>query len=164
VIIVSDTSPIANLIIVGHVDLLSQLFRSIVIPDTVYRELLANGEDHLVTQTVMAVDWLDIRSVSDLSQVLTLERDYRLDSGEAHAIVLALELEAAQLLIDERLGRRAAKRRGLRMTGILGLLLAAKRQGLISAVRPVLDRLLSEANFRISNQLYVETLAIAEEE
>jgi len=164
VIIVSDTSPIANLIIVGHVDLLSQLFRSIVIPDMVYRELLANGEDHLVTQTVMAVDWLDIRSVSDLSQVLTLERDYRLDSGEAHAIVLALELEAAQLLIDERLGRRAAKRRGLRMTGILGLLLAAKRQGLISAVRPVLDRLLSEANFRISNQLYVETLAIAEEE
>jgi predicted nucleic acid-binding protein len=57
VIIVSDTSPIANLIVVGHVDLLSQLFGVIVIPDVVYLELLANGENHPVTHTVMTVDW-----------------------------------------------------------------------------------------------------------
>jgi len=96
--------------VVGYGDLLPQLFGAIVIPDVVYQELLANGEGHPVTRTIMAVDWLDVRSVNDLSQVLTLERDYRLDPGEAHAIVLALELKATQLLIDERLGRREAKR------------------------------------------------------
>jgi len=72
VIIVSDTSPIANLIVVGYVDLLPQLFGAIVIPDVVYQELLANGENHPVTQTVMMVDWLDVRSVSNQSQVIVL--------------------------------------------------------------------------------------------
>lgn len=162
-IIVSDTSPIANLIVVGYVDLLPQLFGTIVIPDVVNQELLANGENHPVTQTVMTVDWLDVRSVRDQSQVMVLEHDRRLDLGEANAIVLAIELQATQLLIDERLGRAEAKRQGLRITGILGVLLAAKRQGLIPVVRPILDRLISEANFRISNQLYDETIALAEE-
>lgn len=101
--------------------------------------------------------------MSDQSQVTILERERRLDPGEANAIVLAIELQATQLLIDERLGRTEAKRQGLRITGILGVLLAAKRQGLIPVVRPILERLIGEANFRISNQLYDETLALAEE-
>jgi hypothetical protein len=163
VIIVSDTSPIANLIVVDSVDLLPQLFGSIIIPDVVYQELLANGENHPVTQTVMIVDWLNVRAVHDRSQVMILERDRRLDPGEANAIVLALELKATQLLIDERVGRTEARRLGLRMTGILGVLLAAKRQSLVSAVRPILDRLVNEANFRISHRLYIETLTLAEE-
>jgi uncharacterized protein len=163
VIIVSDTSPIANLIVVESINLLPQLFGTIVIPAMVYQELLANGESHPVTQTVRRVDWLQVRAVSDLSQVAALERDRRLDPGEAHAIVLALELNATQLLIDERLGRIEAKRQGLKITGILGVLLASKRQGLIPAVSPILDKLVGKANFRISNQLYNETLALAGE-
>jgi len=134
-----------------------------VIPDVVHQELLANGENHPVTQTVMVVDWLDVRSVNNHSQVMKLERERKLDPGEANAIVLALELKATQLLIDERLGRMEAKRQGLRITGILGVLLAAKRQGLVVAVRPILDQLMGEANFRISDRLYNETLVLAEE-
>jgi uncharacterized protein len=163
VIVVSDTSPIANLIVVGHVELLPQLFGMIVIPDVVYQELLANGKNHPVTQTVMMADWLAVRSVSDPSQAMILERDRKLDPGEANAIVLALELQATQLLVDERLGRMEAKRQGLSITGILGVLLAAKRQGLILAIRPILDRLVNEANFRISRRLYDEVLVLAEE-
>jgi uncharacterized protein len=163
VIVVSDTSPISDLVVVGQVDLLPQLFGAVVIPEVVYQELLANGENHSVTQTVMTADWLDVRSVSDQSQVMILERERRLDPGEANAIVLAIELKVTQLLIDERLGRAEAKRQGLRITGILGVLLAAKRQGLIQVIRPILDRLIGEANFRISAQLYNEALALAEE-
>lgn len=92
-----------------------------------------------------------------------IEREHRLDLGEANAIVLALELKATQLLIDERLGRTEAKRQGLRITGILGVLLAAKRQGLISTICPILDQLIGEANFRISKRLYDEALALAGE-
>jgi uncharacterized protein len=110
VIVVSDTSPIANLIVVGYGDLLPRLFGQVVIPDVVYQELLANGEDHSVTRTVLTADWLEVRSSSNQAQVMVLERDRRLDAGEVQAIVLALELNATQLLIDERLGRAEAKR------------------------------------------------------
>ncbi|MDY6781027.1 MAG: DUF3368 domain-containing protein [Cyanobacteriota bacterium] len=163
-IVVSDTSPIANLVVVGYIDLLPQLFSSVIIPEIVYQELLANGTEHLVTRTVTAANWLEIRAANDRAQVTTLERDRHLDAGEANAIVLALELKATQLLIDERLGRSEAKRLGLRITGILGVLLAAKRQGLIENVRPILDRLIGEANFWMSNRLYDETLILAGEE
>jgi uncharacterized protein len=73
-------------------------------------------------------------------------------------------LKATQLLIDERLGRMEARRQGLRITGILGVLLAAKRQGLIPVVHPILDQLINDANFRISSQLYLETITLAGEE
>jgi predicted nucleic acid-binding protein len=76
---------------------------------------------------------------------------------------LALELQATQLLIDERLGQLEAKRQGLRITGILGVLLAAKRQALIAAVRPIVDALIQQANFRVSAQLYEEVLQLAGE-
>ena len=76
-------------------------------------------------------------------------------------IALALELKADALLIDERLGRRQASRLGLSITGLLGVLLAAKKKSLVSAVRPVVEALVSEANFRISDQLYLEVLTAA---
>jgi hypothetical protein len=112
VIVVSNTSPISNLIVVGHINLLHQLFKTVVIPEVVYQELLANGENHVVTQTVKKLNWLEVRAVNEQSQVVALERDRRLDVGEANAIVLAVESKATQLLIDERLGRTEAKRQG----------------------------------------------------
>lgn len=162
-IIVSDTSPIANLIVVGYIHLLPQLFGTVIIPDAVYQELLANGINHPATQIVQTVNWLEVRSVTDQQQVETLERDRNLDPGEANAIVLALELQATQLLIDERLGRLEAKRQGLRITGILGVLLAAKSQALIPKVHPMMDALIQRANFRISPRLYSEVLQLAGE-
>jgi len=164
VIIVSDTSPISNLILVNHIHLLPQLFGTLIVPEAVYQELLANGIHHPVTETLQVADWLEVRSVTDQQQVEALEQDYNLDSGEANAIALALELQATQLLIDERLGRLEAKRRGLRITGILGVLLAAKNKTLLSEVRPVMDALIQKANFRIKPQLYDEVLQLAGEQ
>ena len=146
-----------------HIDLLPQLFGTVIIPAAVYQELLANGKNHPVTQTLQSLEWLEIRSITDQLRVDALERDRNLDPGEAHAIVLALELQATQLLIDERLGRLEAKRQGLRVTGILGVLLAAKRQNLLSEVRPIMNALIQQANFRISPQLYREVLQLARE-
>lgn len=162
-IVVSDTSPISNLILVDHIHLLPQLFGTIIIPEAVYQELLANGSNHPITETIQAIDWLEVRSVSDQQQVEVLERDRNLDLGEANAIVLALELQATQLLIDERLGRLEAKRQGLRITGILGILLAARNKALLPEVRPVMDVLIQQANFRINPQLYNEVLRLAGE-
>jgi uncharacterized protein len=148
---------------VDQIHLLPQLFRPIIIPNAVYQELLANGSDHPVTQAIQTSDWLEVRFVIDQQQVEILERDRNLDPGEANAIVLAIELQANQLLIDERLGRLEAKRQGLRITGILGVLLAAKNQAILLEVRPVMNALIQQANFRVSPQLYNEVLKLAGE-
>jgi uncharacterized protein len=163
VIIVSDTSPISNLAVVGHIHLLPKLFGNIIIPSIVYQELLANGVNHPVTQITLSVTWLEIVSVSDRQQAIFLERLNNLDPGEANAIALALELKADQLLIDERLGRREAKLQGLKIIGVMGILLAAKHQAFIPFVRPVMDALIQQANFRVSSDLYAEVLKLADE-
>jgi len=82
----------------------------------------------------------------------------QIDPGEAEAIVLALELSADMLLIDERLGRRVAKDFQLPVTGSLGLLRDAKTQGFIPAVKPYLDKLINNGAFRVSQRLYAEVL------
>ena len=92
-----------------------------------------------------------------------LRNEYNLDIGEAEAIALALELKADELLIDERLGRREAVRLGLSITVVLGVLLIAKNRGLIAKVKPIMESLISQANFRISHQLYEEVLQTANE-
>ena len=85
-----------------------------------------------------------------------------LDQGESEALVLAKELGAVRILIDERLARRKARSVGLTVTGTLGVLLMAKEAGLIPAVRPLLDSL-SETPFRMSENLYRRVLRMAGE-
>ena len=65
----------------------------------------------------------------------------------------SIELGADDLLIDERLGRREALQLGLPVIGVLGILVAAKQRGLIPMVQPVMDALIDEAGFRVSDRL-----------
>jgi predicted nucleic acid-binding protein len=81
-----------------------------------------------------------------------------LDRGEAEAIALALELNADLLLIDERKGRVAASQLGIRVVGILGMLVEAKQRGFVSAIKPIVDDLIRQAGFWIRNDLYNRVL------
>ena len=163
-IVVSDTSPLSGLAIVGQLPLLYGLYGQIVIPAAVAEELERGGQDDSRIAQVLTLSWLEVRQSQNLLLISELRKTYQLDRGESEAISLALELKADALLIDERLGRRQASRLGLSITGLLGVLLAAKKKRLVSAVRPVVEALVSEANFRISDQLYLEVLATAGEQ
>ena len=86
-----------------------------------------------------------------------------LDPGEAEAIALALELSADLILLDERDGRSAAERAGLRVTGVLGVLLRAKNEGQIEMIRPEIEALRTQARFFLLARLQEKVLEIAGE-
>jgi predicted nucleic acid-binding protein len=105
-------------------------------------------------------DWISVQNVQDTTEVNILEAI--LDKGEAEAIALAQEIQASQLLIDERRGRAEAEKRGLKIVGILGVLIKAKQEGLISLVEPYLNDLL-QVGFRINPSFLAEVLALVGE-
>lgn len=160
-IIVSDTSPINNLAAINHLHLLHQLYGTVLIPEAVYRELTDPNFPVAGATEVQTFDWIQTRTVSDRTLVEALSNE--LDVGEVEAIALAVEIQADQVLIDERRGRLVATRLNLRCTGILGILVEAKSQGLIAEVKPLLDALVNEAGFWVAEPLRNSVLQLVNE-
>ncbi len=163
-IIVSDTSPITNLAAIGQLDLLRQLYSRVIIPQAVYNEMV--GVDKVVPGAVevQQLSWIQTIAVVNSQQVTEIqENQNNIDLGEAEAIILSKELKADLLLMDERRGRTVATSYGLNVTGLLGVLLQAKKQGLIPAIKPLIDQLIATADFRVSQKLYAIVLQSADE-
>lgn len=159
--IVSNTSPLTNLAAIGKLDLLEQLYGEIIIPSAVFQELTAWGDSIPGAKEVKTLNWIQVQPINDTSLVESLKT--KLDPGESSAITLALELNADWLIIDEQLGRKIAIGYGLKITGILGILIEAKRQGLILLVKPSLDDLIYTAKFWVNPSLYNRILSIVGE-
>jgi predicted nucleic acid-binding protein len=154
--IVSNASPLINLAWIRQLDLLRQLYSELIIPQAVCKEVVVEGAGQPGAAEVEAARWIKMQSVMNRQLVRVLEQE--LDAGEAESIALALEIKAELLLMDERLGRETAHHLGLHYTGLIGVLIGAKHQGLISAVRPHLDALRNIAGFRVSDMLYRRVL------
>ena len=162
-LVVSDTSPILNLAIIGRLDLLRTQFVEVLIPPTVLAELKPDTEfpgANIVRQALQD-QWLRPVGIKDdrLIQALRLE----LDQGEAEAIALSLELKAEYVLMDEREGREIAKAMGLAPIGILGVLLRAKRESSLDSVEQAMVALRQEAGFFIAEDLFSAVLVEAGE-
>ena len=127
-IIVSDTTPISELAKVELLDLLPQMFGKVVIPQGVFDELQIG--QHPAASFVQNLAWLEVVTVNNQQVVEELQRSFNLDLGESEAIVLASELGASQLLIDEKAARKVAIARKLPLIGTVGILVLAKRRGL----------------------------------
>ncbi len=155
-IVVSDTSPIINLSVIGYLHLLPQLFGTVIIPEQVYEEIVYKGRGEPGSKEIENADWISIQKSQDQDFIEKLDKI--LDKGESSAIALAIELKAKYLLIDESLGREVAKKYNLHVTGLIGILFEAKKQGLITKVIPLIDRLKTEAGFWISNALLNEII------
>jgi len=122
-IVVADASPLIAMARVEKLDLLRTLFGRLLIPDAVWKEVVEAGADKAGTVDVAGAKWIERRSIMDSSLVNLLKHD--LGAGEAEAIVLARELNADFVLMDERLGRSAARSLGLKVVGLVGVLIEA---------------------------------------
>jgi predicted nucleic acid-binding protein len=161
VIVVSDTSPVTNLAAIGQFDLIRRLYARVHIAQGVWDELNAGGRRWPGYDQVTAADWVERHTVQNHALVTALRGD--LDRGEAETIALALELGADLTLLDEREGRHAAQRLGLRVVGVVGILLEAKANGMIDTIRPHLRALRQTAGFYLSEPLYQHALSLAGE-
>lgn len=141
-IVVADASP---LILLGKLELLGvlpKLFDRVVTPGEVYLEVTSGEEERPGSRAVRQAEWLEVlASVSEAQDALYATLRAELDRGEAAAIALADSMGAELLLIDERQGRRVARRLGLKVRGTIGVLVRARRKGLIDRLQPVLERL-----------------------
>ena len=154
--VVSNTGPLIALATIGQFDLLRKLFGEILIPPAVRAEIL----DENTVNAVTAADWIVVHPVQDEIAVQLLKGE--LDAGESKAIVLARELNADLLLIDDRSARRRASAIELTTIGTLGVLLLAKNEELIPVLEPLLGDL-RRAGFHMSDELYDQVLGSADE-
>jgi predicted nucleic acid-binding protein len=152
-VVIADTSPINYLVLINEIDVLSRLYRQIVIPEEVAAELVDDDAPPSVRIWMkQRREWIEIRSSPKPDPDLM-----ELDAGEAAAISLAEAETDVLLLIDEMAGRQEATRRGIPNTGTLGILRRAAIERLIDL--PSALELLQATNFRVSKPLLEELLA-----
>jgi predicted nucleic acid-binding protein len=145
--VVADTTCLIALERIGQLDLLQRLFFSVLIPPEVAREFNTPAE------------WLTVKSCSQVHVLASLKS--QVDEGEAAAIALAHELNL-KIILDDRAGRSAAKQFGLSVIGTIGLLVMAKKRGLIRTVRPFVEDL-ERYGFYMTEALKQEVFRLADE-
>jgi predicted nucleic acid-binding protein len=157
VIIVSNAGPLIALAKIERFELLRKLFSKLYIPQAVYDEVVVIGAGRAgAKETEQAVgDWIKVQEVKDIVMVKSLLT--KLGKGESEAIALALETKADLVLLDDYKARATAEFMGLNMTGTVGMLNKAQKEGLISDLRPLLDELRARG-FRLSDKVYAEIL------
>ena len=160
-LVVSNTSPIANLAAIGRLGLLREQFHSLLCPAEVWRELLAHPDSTARAEIEQARrdGWLVVSEEASSQE----EWSGRLDPGEAKALALAVHKKADLILLDESAARRVARELSLAHTGVLGILLCARRSGRISSLAEEIRRLREASGFFVGSVLEHELLRAAGE-
>lgn len=155
-IVVIDTSVVLHLCFLHEEGLLTNFYDRIVAPSAVRREFerLATFDERFKGLAFPAfIEVVDPTAIPD-----QLKNAISLDEGEIAALAVAVERKIRDVLIDERPARQMAKQLGFRVSGLLGILIRAKRNGLIRSVKPLLVRLQDEAKFWLGEELIYQVL------
>jgi predicted nucleic acid-binding protein len=161
VIVIADTSVILNLCCVQQQELLPALFQQVLIPSAVRLEFERAAGVYPRFTGLTLPTWIREQSPQTIPETLRLA--LHLDAGEIAAIALALETAADAVLIDETEGRRAARQLGVATIGVAGILVRARKSGLLTAIGPVFDQLEQKANFWLAPEIRAEALRAADE-
>ncbi len=147
--VISNSSPIIHLAKIGRLDLLKQFFGTITVPQMVWKECTSPGASRPEIESILSADWIKVVKIND--RIVTLLR-HDIDHGEAEAIALSLERKASLILLDDSEAREKARLYHLPITGTVGLLLRAYREGLLNSLTDTLDEL-EASGFRLGTKL-----------
>jgi predicted nucleic acid-binding protein len=159
-IVILDSSILIGLGGIGRLALLHDLFGEVIIPQAVASEVVDYGHDAETSRLVTEAPW--IKTVEVENQLAVRVLLHPLDLGEAEVIVLTQELNADLAGVDERLAREKLESLGVKVVGTLGILLRAKRVGLLDEIRPEIDKL-RRTKFAMSQSLVETVLDMAGE-
>lgn len=158
--VICNTSPIQYLHQLQLLHILPALSGRVIIPPAVVDELEEGQTFGMNLPDVTVLKWIEIRRpVSELAVPLVND----LGPGETEVLMLGLEMRETVVVLDDDLARRVAETLGLRLTGTLGLLIDAKKAGLIPAIAPLLDQL-QALRFRVSPHTRAAVLKLAGEQ
>ena len=162
-LVVSDTSPLSNLAMLGWLDWLKTRFGKVLLPPGVAAELgeLKHEFGGRALRQALDEGWLEIKELLDPQGVEALPA--WIHRGEKEAILLAEDVCADYLLMDDSDGRKVANQRGLNVVGVMGVLLWAKQASLLPSVSDAVSRLRTECGFFISPRFEAEVLRLAGE-
>ena len=149
-LVIADTTCFILLDKINELELLKQLFDEVTTTREVAQEFRKN-----------LPPWITIKSVEDQKYQSVLELE--VDRGEASAIALSIESTGSLLILDDLQARKLAEKLGLRYTGTLGVIARAKREGVISSVKPIIEKIRS-TNFRFSEEVFAIIIKTAGEE
>ena len=163
-VVVADAGPLIALARIDRLSLLASLYGSVLVPETVLVELRVDSDrpGSRLLSAALARGLIQPQTLAQGCAAELARLRLLLDVGEAAAILLAEQADCRFLLIDERRGRDIARRRGLPVVGLAGVLLAAKRSDLLESVAPVLADL-SRQGYRLASALVAEVLRLAGE-
>lgn len=146
-IVIADTTCFILLDKIGELTLLKALFGQVITTTVIAQEF-----------GTPLPKWVIVHDVKDTHFQNSLD----IDAGEASAIALAIESEPSLLILDDNKGRKAARKLNLHVTGTLGVLLKAKRIGIIAAIGPIIEKI-RKTNFWYSEEVLQEILSLANE-
>lgn len=140
--VICNSTPLISLSSIGQLHLFNKLFGEITIPEKVFTEVVVANSEKYGSSDVKECTWIKTAKIGD-----TILKTYllqTLDEGEAEVIVLANELKADLVVIDERLARSYAEKAEIRLIGTLGILAKSKLEGYIPNVRDLVQEMLSK--------------------
>jgi uncharacterized protein len=157
--VICNTSPLQYLHQINQLHLLPAIVGKIIVPTAVVTEIETGHRAAVDLPDLSRLEWVVSRTPISQS-ALPLIAD--LGPGETEALMLALEIPGAAVILDDMLARQVAQSLDLPLTGTLGILLDAKRSGLIAEVRPLLEQL-HRLRFHLSQKTYQAVLKLANE-
>ena len=140
--VIVNTTPLVALCHVGQLDILKKVYGEIMIPQAVYRELSEKKESKCKKQVDASLDWIHVEKIEN--QMAKSMFKTQLHDGEVEVMILAKEKNADIVIIDDANAKKHAKYLKLPVTGTLGVLIKAKRQGYISELKPIIQGMIDK--------------------
>lgn len=147
--VIVNSTPLIILCNIGKLEILRNLYGEIIIPQAVYEEVTVKADS--ACQQIKSANWIHVEQIKDQSD----KKMYRakLHAGEVEVMILAQEDKKTDLVvIDDNAAKKTARYLGLTVTGTVGILLKAKKSGIVGEIHPILNSMKKEG-FYISGNI-----------